>query len=307
MDIVYSDYYQANIGEHLFPTKKYRLTREVLMIKGEFGVENFEDAPLATREELTRFHTPEYIEKLEKNSLSDEERDIMELPFNPEVYRWAVASAGGTMLAAKFAQRDGVSCHLGGGFHHSYPDHGEGLCVINDVGVAAQNLLAAGTVSRILILDLDLHQGNGTLAFFRNDPRVLCFSMHQASVYPIPKEPGGVNIDLPDHISDADYLDQLAAASYSIFDEFMPQIVFYVAGADPYIGDQLGRLDLTIAGLRARDERVFWDAVSRGIPIVSVAAGGYARRVEDLVTIHANTIRVAKDFADEIRRAQWKA
>lgn len=307
MDIVYSDNYQADIGEHLFPTQKYRLTREVLMIKGEFGIENFEEAPPATREELTRFHTPDYIGKLENNSLNDEEREILELPFTPDVYSWAVTTAGGTILAAKIALRDGVCCHLGGGFHHAYSDHGEGLCVVNDVGVAAQNLLETGAVNRILILDLDLHQGNGTLAFFRDDPRVLCFSMHQEDIYPFPKEPGGVNIGLPDGAGDTEYLEQLAASTYSIFDEFLPEIVFYLAGADPYGGDLLGKLNLTIAGLQARDEKVFWEAVSRSVPIVSVAAGGYARRVEDLVTIHANTIRVARNFADEIRRARWSA
>lgn len=305
MEIVYSDYYQVDIGEHLFPTDKYRLVREVLTIKGEFGVENFEEPQPATREQLEKFHTPDYLDKLEKNALTDEEREMLEMPFTPEVYRWAVTTAGGTILAAKFALRDGVCCHLGGGFHHAYSDHGEALCVINDVGVAVKNMLDEKVVNRILIIDLDLHQGNGTLAFFRDDPRVLCFSMHQENLYPDPKEPGGINIGLREGTTDEEYLDYLAGATYSIFDEFQPDFVFYVAGADPYEGDLLGKLKLTINGLEQRDEKVFFEAVNRGIPIVSTAAGGYARRVEDVVTIHANTIRVARNFADEIRRARW--
>ncbi len=296
----------ADIGEHLFPMQKYRLTREVLLIKGEFGVENFEEAYPISDEDLLRFHTPEYIRKLKEGSLTREEIDLLELPYSAELFDTFLHHAGGTLQACRLALRDGVACNLGGGFHHAYPDHGEGLCMINDIAVAAQTLLDEGAVERILILDLDVHQGNGNAFFFKNNDRVMTFSMHCESIYPDEKETGGMNIDLPDGIGEDEYMDTLRSYYFTLFDDFFPQLVIYVAGADVYENDTVGKLNLTIPGIMHRDEGVFWEAASRCIPIVSLAAGGYARSIDDIIKIHANTIRAA-DTAAVIFRCQSRS
>lgn len=302
MDIIYADNYFVDIGEHLFPMEKYRLTREILTIKGEFGVENFEEPEMIGEADLLRFHTPEYVKKIKEGTLTQEEIEILEMPYSKEMYDCMRLHAGGTLKAARIALRDGVACNLGGGFHHAYSDHGEGLCMINDVGAAAKTLLDEKAVERVLILDLDVHQGNGTANFFKNDHRVLPFSIHSESIYPQPKEPAGMNIGLPGGIGDTEYMDTLRSYYYALFDEFYPQIVFYVAGADTFGNDLVGNLNMTIEGILHRDESVFWEAASRCIPIVSVAAGGYARRVEDVVAIHSNTMRAADTAAVTFRR-----
>jgi len=305
MDIFYSDSYYADIGEHLFPMDKYRLAREVLLIKGEFGPEHFEEAYPIDDKDLVRFHTAEYVEKIKNGKLSPEEVEILEMPFFPEMVKSFYYHAGGTLQSARKALKDGISCNLGGGFHHAYPDHGEGLCLINDVGVAAKTLLDEGAVERVLILDLDVHQGNGNAFFFKDDPRVMTFSIHCESIYPDPKEHAGINIGLPDGIMEDAYMDTLRSYFFTIFDEFLPNLVIYVAGGDVYEGDLIGRMKLSIAGIKHRDESVFWEAASRSISIVSVAGGGYARRIDDLVTIHANTLRAADHTAAEFRRRQY--
>ena len=305
MDVFYSDNYYADIGEHLFPMDKYRLTHEILLIKGEFGPENFEEAHPIKDEDLLRFHTPEYVEKIKTGKLTPYEVEMLEMPFFPEMVKAFYHHAGGTLQAAHTALRDGISCNLGGGFHHAYPDHGEGLCLINDIGVAAKTLLDEGKIQRVLILDLDVHQGNGNAYFFKDDPRVMAFSMHCESIYPDPKETAGININLPDGMMEDAYMDTLRSYYYTIFDQFLPQLVIYVAGADVYEGDLIGRLKLSIAGIKHRDESVFWEAATRNIPIVSVAGGGYARRIDDVVTMHANTIRAANNTAAEFRRRKY--
>jgi len=304
MDIFYSDYYGVDIGEHLFPMDKYRLTREVLTIKGEFGVENFEEPEPVGEENILKFHAVEYMEKLKGPGLGPEEEEILEMPYSKELFESMKLHAGGTLGAARTALRDGVACNLGGGFHHAYPDHGEGLCLINDIGIAVQTLLDEGAVERVLVLDLDVHQGNGTAFFFRDDERVMTFSMHSVSIYPHVKETAGMNIGLHDGMGDTEYMDILRGFFYTLFDEFFPQLVVYIAGADVYANDLVGKLGLTIEGIKHRDEAVFWEAASRCVPIVSLAGGGYARSVEDVVAIHANTIRAADTAAVTFRRAK---
>jgi len=281
---------------------KYRLAREVLLIKGEFGVENFEEAYPISDEDLLRFHTPEYARKIKEGALSAEEIELLELPFSSELAETFFHHAGGTLQAARIALRDGVACNLGGGFHHAYPDHGEGLCLINDVGIAAQTLLDEGAVERILILDLDVHQGNGNAFFFRDDDRVMTFSMHSESIYPEKKETAGINISLPDGVGEEEYIDTLRGYYFTLFDDFLPQLIIYVAGADVYENDLVGKLKLSVSGIKHRDDSVFWEAASRCIPIVSVAGGGYARSIDDVITIHANTIRAADTAAVTFRR-----
>ncbi len=304
MDIFYSDDYGIDIGDHLFPMEKYRLTREVLMIKGEFGVENFEEPEPISEENILKFHTEKYLEKLRGPGLSTEEMEVLEMPYSKELFKSMRLHAGGTLGAARTALRDGVACNLGGGFHHAYPDHGEGLCLLNDAGIAVQTLLDEGAVERVLVLDLDVHQGNGTAFFFKDDERVMTFSMHSLSIYPHVKETAGMNIGLHDSIGDTEYMDTLRSFFYPLFDDFYPQLVVYLAGADVYANDLVGKLGLTIEGIKHRDEAVFWEAASRCVPIVSLAGGGYPRMVDDVVTIHANTVRAADTAAVTFRRAK---
>jgi acetoin utilization deacetylase AcuC-like enzyme len=206
-------------------------------------------------------------------------------------------AAGGSILAAQSALRDGFGANLGGGFHHAYPGHGEGFCAIHDVAVAIRKLQADGAVKKALVVDTDVHHGNGTAAIFRNDPTVFTISIHQENNYPAHKPPSNVDLNMADRVEDDEYLKALIPAVQKALDEFRPEILFYVGGADPYCEDQLGGLSLTKEGLRRRDRSVFEEARQRKIPVVTTLAGGYARRVEDTVSIHLNSILAARDVA----------
>jgi acetoin utilization deacetylase AcuC-like enzyme len=302
MKLVWSPSYEVDIGSHVFPTAKYRLVRERLLEGGPAAVppsgpqacmmreEDFLSPLPASDEELARVHTREYLSKIREDRFSAAERLKLEVPFSPEAAAAMRLCCGGTILAARTALADGVAVHLGGGFHHAFAAHGEGFCLLNDVAVAAAALLAEGTVERALIVDLDVHHGNGTAAIFAGDERVFTFSMHQQNNYPAEKPPSDLDVGLPDGVGDERYLELLERHLFRALDLHDPDLVLYLAGADPYREDQLGGLGLTLEGLRRRDRSVLAACRERGVPVAIVLAGGYARHTGDTVAIHAATV-----------------
>lgn len=291
--VVFHEAYGVAIGPHVFPTAKYRLVRERLLTEGVIHESQLVRAPPATRQELLRVHTAEYLDKLERGDLTPAERYRLELPWSPALREAARLCAGGSILTGRLALQRGVAVHLGGGFHHAFPDHGEGFCPLNDVAVAVRALLAERRIERAAVVDLDVHHGNGTAAIFGGDRSVFTFDLHQAANYPALKPPGDLDVGLPDGTPDAAYLARLEQLLPDVLDRHRPGIVVYLAGADPYADDQLGGLALTLEGLLRRDEIVIRGAARRGIPIAVLLAGGYARHTADTVTIHATTVRVA--------------
>lgn len=293
MNLVWSPKYQVDLLGHIFPVAKYRLTREAALERGIVSPTDFVEAPRATREDLLLAHTPEYIDDL-VNLRWTHRTQRSEMAITREIVDAYIYSAGGTIEAAGLALDVGVCVHIGGGFHHAYPDHAEGFCYVNDVGVAVARLRRDGFVQRVAVIDCDLHQGNGTAYMFSGEPDVFTFSIHQENNYPV-KERSDLDIGLPDGADDALYLKELEAV-YEILDGHGPEIVFYLAGADPYLGDQLGGLALTVDGLRRRDRLVFDACAARGIPVAVVLAGGYAEDVSDDVEIHVGTILEASGY-----------
>jgi acetoin utilization deacetylase AcuC-like enzyme len=221
----------------------------------------------------------------------------MEVPYSPELIRAVWLCAGGSILAGRLAREAGACVNVGGGFHHAFPDHGEGFCVLHDVAIAIRCLQKDRTIERAMTVDCDVHQGNGTAYIFRRDPSVFTLSIHQANNYPYPKPPSSLDINLEDGADDEDYLGALQGGLDKALAEFQPNLILYLAGADPYSEDQLGGLRLTLEGLEKRDRLVFQKARAKNIPVAVTLAGGYARHVEDTVLIHINTIRVAREFA----------
>jgi acetoin utilization deacetylase AcuC-like enzyme len=290
--IVYSPRYHIDIGTHVFPTKKYQLVSERVRASHP-GVEFAEPEP-ASWEALGLVHTADYLRKVRSGDFEVEELAQLEVPWSPEVVEGFRLMTGGTILAAHLAAAPGapVICHIGGGFHHAFANHGEGFCLFNDVAVAIRVLAAGRSLTRIAVIDLDVHHGNGTALIFANDPSVFTFSMHQQHNYPAFKPRGSLDVGLPDGTGDGMYLDRLRPALDAVF-AHAPQMVFYLAGADPFRDDQLGGLSLSKAGLRERDRSVFRACAIRKIPVVVVLAGGYARSIEDTIDIHAATIQEA--------------
>jgi acetoin utilization deacetylase AcuC-like enzyme len=288
--LVYTDAYYANIGGHVFPMEKFALTRQFLLESGAAVADDFVEPVAATDEEVLRVHTAEYVEKLRAGRLSREEILVLELPYSPELGRAAWLSAGGTITACRLALAHGFGGNLAGGFHHAFPDHGEGFCVLNDIAIGIRAMLAEGRIERAAVLDLDVHQGNGTAAIFAGEPRVFTCSIHQERNYPAEKPPGDLDIGLRDGADGGEYMAALDMAIGTTL-ESRPDLLVYVAGADPYEQDQLGGLALTLADFADRDERVCGAAAESGVPLVAVPAGGYAVDVRDTVRIHAATFR----------------
>lgn len=298
--LVYSDGYDLNLGDHVFPSQKYRLIRSRLMREGFAAAEDFVDPEPATEEDLLRVHTPEWWNKLKNGTLSLHDILKLEIPYSQQMVRAFRLAAGGTTLAARLALDDGVCYNTGGGFHHAFPDHGEGFCAIHDFAVAIRSLQADGAIERALVVDCDVHQGNGSAAIFAADPTVFTLSIHQYNNYPSVKPPSTVDINLVDGTGDEEYLKKLDDAYLALLEGTSPDLVVYVAGADPYCQDQLGGLLLTMEGLKARDHLVMEHALRRKIPVAIVLAGGYAQDVADTVTIHANTARIAREALEEV-------
>jgi acetoin utilization deacetylase AcuC-like enzyme len=224
----------------------------------------------------------------------------LEVPYSPELAEAVWLAAGGTILAGQLALRAGFASNLSGGFHHAYSSHGEGFCAINDVAVAIRRLQSDNAIKKAIVVDTDVHHGNGTAHIFRDDDSVFTLSIHQENNYPGHKPPSNLDLPLDDGIEDDEYLSTLLPAVEKSLDDFRPDILFYVGGADPFCEDQLGGLRLTKSGLKARDKGVFQLARIRNIPVATTLAGGYARHVEDTIRIHANTILAASEVAAEI-------
>jgi len=320
--LVYSDDYYLPIGAHVFPAEKYERIHKRLIQTGVAEAHDFVTPIPASDQDILLVHTPQYVSKLKTGSLSAHEELQMEIPYSPELVRAFWLAAGGSILAADFALKDRVAFNIGGGFHHAFPDHGEGFCMIHDVAVAIRCMQRDDKIVRAMTVDCDVHHGNGTAVIFagvrvptaplpsrsasvlnpaagrvRNAHAgdVFTISLHQENNYPTWKPPSSIDVDLPDEIGDDDYLAWLDNALSSGLRQFEPELICYIAGADPYREDQLGGLALTIEGLKRRDELVFHVAHARDIPVMVTFAGGYAQKVEDTVTIHCNTVIAAKE------------
>lgn len=293
--IAYSAGYDLQLGPHVFPARKYRLAWEYLCARypGLPG-RRLEPEP-AAREDLERVHQPGYLDRLLGFQLSEAEARRLEIPWHAAVADAVRLAIGGSILAARHALEAGLAVNLGGGFHHAYPAHGEGFCALHDFAIATRRLQAEGRLHRALVVDCDVHQGNGTAAIFAGDKSVFTFSMHQEDNYPVPKEKSDLDVGLDNGTGDDEYLGHLEAALRRLLPGVGPDLIWYVAGADPYRDDQLGGLALSREGLRQRDRLVFTAARRAGIPVAVVLAGGYARQVDDTVAIHAATVEAAME------------
>jgi acetoin utilization deacetylase AcuC-like enzyme len=322
--LIYSDAYFLPIGQHVFPAEKYRLITRRLREKGIAGNDHFLTPQPAHDHDVLLAHSDYYVHKLLTGTLTAREELEMEIPFSDELVGAFWLNAGGSILAARQSLQDRICINLGGGFHHAFPDHGEGFCMINDVAIAIRVLQRDKLIERAMVVDCDVHQGNGTAVIFGRRPQsdegvpppspvvtrdqfawmraspgtpstgVFTLSLHQENNYPAWKPPSSLDVNFADATPDQPYLDWLSRALDLAFASFQPQLIAYVAGADPYREDQLGGLNLTIDGLRRRDDLVFALARDRRIPIFVTLAGGYARNLEDTVTIHCNTVLSAE-------------
>jgi len=325
--LIYSDAYYLPIGDHVFPAEKYRRIRDRLIATGVAETTDFLEPQPASDQDILLVHTPEYVHKLKTGTLSPREEMEMEVPYSQALAEAYWLAAGGSILAARQCLNDKIAISIGGGFHHAFPDHGEGFCMIHDVAVAIRRMQHDNKIRTAMTVDCDVHQGNGTAVIFagtraagsalpsvsasgiqgqRGPVRggkmrqahpgdVFTISLHQHNNYPLWKPPSSIDVDLPDGIADDDYLGWLDNALSSGLRQFEPDLICYVAGADPYKEDQLGGLNLSIEGLKKRDELVFEVAHARNIPVMVTYAGGYAQNVEDTVTIHCNTVIAAKE------------
>lgn len=296
--LVYHPRYDLNLGEHVFPARKYRLIHDRLLEEGFADVDDFVEPEPAADDDVLRVHAPGWVHRLKTGTLSEAEIVRLEIPYSREMVEGFWLATGGTILAVRNALRDRIGFNIGGGFHHAFPDHGEGFCAIHDVAIAIRALQHERLIEKALVVDCDVHHGNGTAAIFAGDRSVLTVSLHQFNNYPSEKPPSAIDVDLADGVENEEYLDRLDGA-LKVAMSFEPDLAIYVAGADPYREDQLGGLALTIDGLKRRDRLVFETAlghsVSGAVPVAVVLAGGYARDTNDTVTIHCNTAKAAAE------------
>jgi acetoin utilization deacetylase AcuC-like enzyme len=294
LPIVWHEAYEADIGPHVFPTLKYRAARDRLIEDGTIADANILHPGPATNDQVALVHTPHYMQKMVSGAFTWQDEMKLELPFSTELRDAMWLCVGGSVEVGRRALKCGVAVHLGGGFHHAFPDHGEGFCLLNDVAIGVRALMHEGLIERAVVIDCDLHHGNGTAAVFEDQPEVFTFSIHEENNYPMVKPPSDLDIGLASGVGDEEYLDLLAKHIPPILDAHRPQLAFYLAGADPYRDDQLGNLALTLEGLRRRDELVFAMLGDSGVPAAATLAGGYARRFEDTVEIHCEMVRAAR-------------
>jgi acetoin utilization deacetylase AcuC-like enzyme len=302
--LVYHDKYDLHLGAHVFPSQKFKLIAEKLIADGIATQKDFLRPEPASDADILRVHTPDWVHKLKTGTLTRSEEMKLEVPYSPELVDAFWLAAGGSIAAAHAALDDGFACNLGGGFHHAYPGHGEGFCAIHDVAVAIRRLQHDGPVRKAMVVDTDVHHGNGTAAIFSKDASVFTLSIHQLNNYPSHKPASSLDLNMEDGVGDDDYVNALLPAVRHSLDKFQPEIMFYVGGADPYSDDQLGGLNLSMRGLKLRDRSVFEEARKRRIPVITTLAGGYARRLEDTIQIHVNTILAAQEIAEQFPNAQ---
>jgi acetoin utilization deacetylase AcuC-like enzyme len=316
--LVYRDDFYLPMGAHVFPGVKYRLIRERLLETRLATPTDFVSCDPISVEDLARVHDSGFLDRLLNGTLSQAEIRQMELPYSRALVDATMSGCGGTLAAARLALKNGVAITIGGGFHHAFPAHGEGFCMLHDVAVALRRLKTDGAIRRALVVDLDVHHGNGTAAIFPpasaeiatreklsggtltgpvqpSPDGIFTVSLHQWNNYPAIKPPSSLDGHLEDGTGDDAYLEILELALAKAFESLKPDLMVYIAGADPYREDQLGGLALSIDGLLERDTHVFRAAQAHSVPVVSVYAGGYARKLDDTVTIHSNTVRAAAE------------
>ena len=296
MQVFYTPRYYADIGPgHVFPIRKFELVRDKLLAEGTLEpAEIVEPAP-APLEDVLLVHTTDYVSRLCSGNLSPKEIRRLGLPWSESLVQRSFYAVGGTLAATRASLAAGYSSNLAGGTHHSFPERGEGFCVLNDVAIAIGAMRERKLFQRAAIVDCDVHQGNGTATIFAGDMDTFTFSIHGADNYPLFKAESTLDVELADGTSDTEYLETLAKHLPSVF-AAEPEIVFYLAGADPYRGDKLGRLAVSIDGLRERDAYVLRECYEREVPIVTVMSGGYGKDINDTVEIHCNTIRMVKEI-----------
>jgi len=278
---------------HRFPITKYALLRESIEQASLVTPEDLIESEAATDEQILRVHTAEYLQKLKDGALTDKEQRRLGLPWSLALLERSRRSVGGTLSTAKAALAEGLAMNLAGGTHHAYPDHGEGFCVFNDVAIAIRALQAEGQLTKAVILDCDVHQGNGTAVIFEHDDSVFTFSVHGEKNFPLHKEQSNLDLELPDNTDDVDYLEAIEYGVERALASTQSQLAFYLAGADPFEGDSLGRLKVSKAGLAARDRLVFDLCAQAGVPVAVVLSGGYARDIRDSVAIQFQTAQIA--------------
>ena len=297
MRVCYSDRYLIELSPtHIFPIRKYRLVRDRLLEEGTLTHWHLIEPPLASDEDILLVHTPDYWQRVVTGTLTAAEVRRLGFPWSESLVRRSRASVQGTLIAARHALRDGIASNLAGGTHHAYADHGEGYCVLNDIAIATRVLQRDGLLRRVAIIDCDVHQGNGTAAIFNDDRDVFTFSIHGEKNYPLRKEISRVDVALKDGAGDEEYHAALSEHVPVILSRFQPELVFYQAGVDPYEHDRLGKLRLTLEGLKERDQFVIGACRAAEVPVVTTMGGGYAKDINDTVEAHCNTVRVAKSF-----------
>jgi len=298
--LVYHDGYDLNLGDHVFPSQKFRYIHDRLLDEGFAAPEDFVAPEPAPDDDILLVHDPGYMQRLKTGTLSYHEILQLEVPYSRQLVEAYWLAAGGTTLAARLALEQGIGYNVGGGFHHAYPDHGEGFCAINDIAVAIRRLLRDGAIQRAMVVDCDVHHGNGTAAIFADDASVFTLSIHQYNNYPSIKPPSSLDIHLADGVGDEEYLHRLGEGYRAALATFKPDLLVYVAGADPYCEDQLGGLALSFEGLRERDHLVIFSALHHHVPVAIVLAGGYAVNFRDTVTIQTNTAKIAKAVLERV-------
>ncbi len=302
MKAFYSDRFVLPLPEgHRFPMRKYRMLRDA--VRDTLPEVQLEEAPRASDGVLALAHHPQYIQRVDSGALTQQEQRAIGFPWSPEMVERSRRSAGATIAACRAAFDDGVGINLAGGTHHAHADRGEGFCVFNDAAIAARLMQAERRAARVAIVDLDVHQGNGTASILERDDSVFTLSLHGEHNYPFAKACSDLDIALPDGTGDDAYLAALDGALAQMFERFAPQLIIYLAGADPHEGDRLGRLKLSNEGMAERDRRVLSLAQRHGLPVAIAMAGGYGRDIDQTVAIHLQTVTLAAAYRHRRREA----
>ena len=292
MKIFFSPKYTVDIGDHVFPTVKFAMAAQAL--RSEIGVQFVEPA-MPGRDDLMLAHGADWVDRVLGGKLTLKEETLMELPWSRELAEAHALSVAGTILACREAVTTGLGLHCGGGSHHAFPDHGEGFCIFNDLACGIVRMFEEKRIRRAMVVDLDVHQGNGTAACFRDRPEVFTFSMHQGDIYPTPKTPGSLDVELAAGTRDAEYLSVLEKHLPRILDEHKPDLVVYQSGVDVFEKDLLGGMKLTKEGVAGRDQAVLKHCALRRVPLAVTLGGGYAERLEDTAALHAQTLILAME------------